>query len=101
MGLSIVAGDGDIFAFGKHQRRKGPISSRITSPPGVSTEKFVLASASPPGALTSFSVMVAARCFRVASATFAWLHAQVGGHDRVGRVGALREPAPPVSSNVD
>src|SRR5271155_27064 len=40
---------------------KAPTSSRITSPPGVSTVKVVLARASPAGLLTSLSVSVAQR----------------------------------------
>ena len=46
---------------------KAPTSSRMTSPPGVSTVKVVLASASPPGLLTSLSVSVAQRCRIVTS----------------------------------
>src|ERR1700744_5793958 len=38
-----------------------PTSSRMTSPPGVSTVKMVLARASAPGLLTSLSVSVAQR----------------------------------------
>ena len=44
-----------------------PISSRMMSPPGVSTVKVVLASASAPGALTSFIVSVAKRWRSVTS----------------------------------
>src|SRR5208283_1844576 len=40
---------------------KAPTSSRITSPPGVSTVKVVLARASAPALLTSLSVIVAQR----------------------------------------
>ena len=46
---------------------KAPTSSRMTSPPGVSTVKVVLASASPAGLLTSLSVSVAQRCLIVTS----------------------------------
>src|ERR1700729_3714521 len=40
---------------------KAPTSSRITSPPGVSTVKVVLARATAPALLTSLSVSVAQR----------------------------------------
>src|SRR6266700_2121276 len=43
----------------------------MTSPPGVSTDQAVLASASPPRSVTSFSVITAA------------LHADIGAHHRV------------------
>src|ERR1700722_6615174 len=46
---------------------KAPISSRITSPPGVSTVKVVLARASAPALLTSLSVSVAQRWRMVTS----------------------------------
>src|SRR5271155_2708051 len=46
---------------------KAPTSSRMTSPPGVSTVKVVLASASAPALLTSLSVIVAQRCLIVTS----------------------------------
>src|SRR5437016_5647671 len=48
-------------------RGKAPIDSLITSPPGVITDQAVLASASPPLSLTSFSVMTAARCVMMTS----------------------------------
>ena len=43
------------------------MSSRMTSPPGVSTVNVVLASASPPALLTSFKVSVAQRWRSVTS----------------------------------
>ena len=59
----------------------------MTSPPGVRTEKVVFASASPPGALTSFRShgcgAVAQCCLRDLSR----LHAQIGADHRVCVVG--------------
>src|SRR4029078_7351849 len=54
----------------KITRGNAPIDSLITSPPGVSTDHAVLASASPPRSLTNFSVMTAPRWVRVMSVGF-------------------------------
>src|SRR6202051_900418 len=54
-------------------RGNAPIDSLMTSPPGVSTDQAVLASASPPLSLTSFSVMTAARWVMMTSVSLpAW-----------------------------
>src|SRR5271154_4598802 len=47
---------------------KAPTSSRMTSPPGVSTVKAVLARAAPAGLLTSLRVCVAQR-WRIVTST--------------------------------
>ena len=47
-----------------------PINSLMTSPPGVITDQAVLASASPPWSLTSFSVITAARWVMITSVNF-------------------------------
>src|SRR6185437_14537789 len=54
----------------KMTRGNAPIDSLITSPPGVSTDQAVLASASPPRSVTNFNVMAAARCVTVMSVSF-------------------------------
>ena len=85
IGRVVVAGDGDIFALGEDEEGKAPIISRITSPPGVSTEKLVLASASPPGALTSFRVMAAARWRSTPAVSLPACTLHVGADVRIGR----------------
>ena len=71
--LAFVLGNRAVFAFGQHDARKRADRFLDESPPGVITDHAVLASASPPRSLTSFSVITAARWLTVTSVSLpAW-----------------------------